>query len=78
MWDTNPWAKWGIAFVTRDGLPIITETGLWYLVAKHPEAVEKVSDTEYWLYLDRPYHAVLPADRAFYVLRPDPTRKRVA
>ncbi len=76
MWDTNPWAKWGLTLAMRDGSPIVTETGLWYLIANHPEAVEKVSDSEFWLYLDRPYHAVRAADRAFYVLHPAPHRAR--
>ncbi len=78
MWDTNPWAKWGLTYATRDGLPIVTETGLWYVWAKHPEAVERVSDDEFWLYLERPYHARRQADRAFFALTPDPYRKRAA
>ncbi len=78
MWDTNPWAKWGVTFMTRDGMPIVTETGLWYLIANHPEVVERVSDAEFWLHLDRPYHAVRPDDRAFFVLHPAPYHKRAA
>lgn len=78
MWDTNPWAPWGLAFGTRDGVPIVTETGIWYLLARHPEAVERVSDDELWLYLERPYHAVRVPDRAFYRLAPAPYRKRAA
>lgn len=78
MWDTNPWAPWGITFATRDGSPIVTETGLWYLIAKHPEAVEKSSDDEFWLYLERPYRARRMPDRAYYALTPAPYRKRAA
>ena len=78
MWDTNPWAPWGVTFSTRDGSPILTETGLWFLMARHPEVVEKVSDDEFWLYLERPYHARRMPDRAYYVLQPAPFRKRVA
>ncbi len=77
MWDTNPWAKWGLAYTMRDGKPTVTETGLWYLIATHPEAVERVSDDEYWLYLERPYHAQR-GDRAFFQLTPAPYRKRAA
>jgi hypothetical protein len=47
---------------------MVTETGLWYLIAKHPEAVEKVSDEEFWLYLERPYRARRMPDRAYYAL----------
>jgi len=78
MWYDNPWAPWGLTWSTRDGSPVVTETGLWYLTAKHPEAVERVNDGEFWLYLDRPYHAVRPSDRAYFVLRPDPYRRRGA
>lgn len=78
MWDTNPWAPWGITWTTRDGVPTVTETGLWFLIARHPEAVEKVSDDEFWLYLERPYHALRVPDRAFYALVPAPYRKRAA
>jgi hypothetical protein len=78
MWDTNPWAQWGLIFVTRDGLPVITETGLWHLLAKHPQAVERVSDDEFWLHLERPYHASRVPDRAFFRLTPAPFRKRAA
>jgi hypothetical protein len=63
---------------TRDGRPMLTETGLWYLMQRHPEAVEKVSDHEYWVYLDRPYHALRVPTRAFFWLAADPTRKRAA
>jgi len=78
MWDTNPWAPWGLTFSTRDGVPIVTETGLWYLIARHPEAAEKVSDEEFWLYLERPYRARRMPDRAYYALTPAPYRKRAA
>ncbi len=76
MWDTNPWAKWGLTFMTRDGRPIVTETGLWYLIANHPQAVERVSDQEFWLYLDQPYHAIRTSDRGYFALRPAPHRTR--
>ncbi len=76
MWDTNPWAKWELSYTTRDGLPVVTETGLWHLLARHPECVERVSEKEYWLYLDLPYHARRTADRAYYRLSPDPDRRR--
>ena len=70
MWDSNPWAKWGISYVTRDGMPIVTETGLWFLLARHPEAVERLGDGEFRLHLDRTYRAVRASDRAFFVLHP--------
>ncbi len=78
MWDTNPWAPWGLTFSTRDGVPIVTETGLWYLIARHPEAVEKADGDDFWLFLDRPYRARRVPDRAFYALTPAPYRKRAA
>jgi len=76
MWDTNPWAPWGLIYATRDGRPMVTETGLWYLMQRHPEAVEKDSGDSFWLYLEQPYRAERVADRAFFALSPDPTRKR--
>ena len=78
MWDTNPWAPWGLTWTTRDGVPIVTETGLWYLIAKHPEAVEKVSDDEFWLHLERPYRARRVPSRAYYALTPAPFRDKAA
>ena len=76
MWDTNPWAPWGLIYATRDGSPMLTETGLWYLTLRHPEALETEPGDSFWLYLDRPYRAERVPDRAFYRLAPDPTRKR--
>jgi hypothetical protein len=55
---------------------MITETGVWYLMQRHPEAVEKEGSDSFWLYLDQPYRAERVAARAFYQLSPDPTRKR--
>lgn len=75
MWDTNPWAQWGITFSTRDGMPMVTETNLWYLVSRHPEAVERVNDHEFFLFLDRPYLAKRRPDRAFFALTPAPYKK---
>jgi hypothetical protein len=75
MWDTNPWAPWGIIHVVRDGVPTVTETGLWYLVRRHPDAVEPDGEAM-WLYLDQPYRAERVADRAFYKLTPAPSRRR--
>ncbi|HVP69438.1 MAG TPA: hypothetical protein VMT17_19475 [Anaeromyxobacteraceae bacterium] len=76
MWDTNPWAPWGLIHATRDGRPMITETGLWFLTLRHPEAVEQDKSGALWLYLDQPYRAERVHARAFYELRADPTRRR--
>ncbi len=78
MWPDDPWAPWGLTYTTRDGTPVVTATGLWYLAARHPEAVERVSDSEYRLYLERPYRAVRPPDRDFFRLTPGPHRERGA
>ncbi|HTP50374.1 MAG TPA: hypothetical protein VMK42_06735 [Anaeromyxobacteraceae bacterium] len=76
MWDTNPWAPWGLIYATRDGRPMITETGIWFLMQQHPDAVEKGPGDCYWLYLDRAYRADRVGDRAFYALTPDAARRR--
>jgi hypothetical protein len=78
MWDTNPWAPWGLIHATRDGRPMVTETGLWYLMQRHPEAVEKAGADAWWLYLDQPYRAERVEGRAFYQLHAEPSRKRAA
>jgi hypothetical protein len=75
MWDTNLWAPWGLIHATRDGVPTITETGLWFLLQRHPEAVEKDGEA-FWLYLDQPYRAERENSRAFYRLTAAPSRKR--
>lgn len=75
MWDTNPWAPWGLIHVVRDGVPTVTETGLWFLQRLHPDAVEP-DGQDYWLYLDQPYRAARVADRAFFKLSPAPSRQR--
>jgi hypothetical protein len=75
MWDTNLWAPWGLIHATRDGSPMLTETGLWFLLQRHPDAVEADGDA-YWLYLDQPYRAERVPDRAFFRLVPSPSRKR--
>jgi hypothetical protein len=75
MWDTNLWAPWGLIHVVRDGVPTVTETGLWYLARRHPDAVEPDGEA-CWLYLDQPYRAERVADRAFYKLTPAPSRRR--
>jgi hypothetical protein len=77
MWDTNPWAPWGLIHAVRDGSPVVSETGLWFLLQRHPEAVEVERDGEaYWLYLDQPYRAERVQDRAFYQLISAPSRQR--
>jgi hypothetical protein len=76
MWDTNPWAPWGLIHATRDGVPMVSETGLWFLAQRHPEAMEPAGGDAWWLYLDQPYRAERVADRAFYRLAPDPSRRR--
>ena len=78
MWDTNPWAPWGLIHSTRDGRPMLTETGLWYLMQRHPEALEKAGPDAWWVYLDQPYRAVRVEARAFYELHAEPSRKRAA
>ncbi len=75
MWDTNPWAPWGLIHVVRDGVATVTETGLWFLLQRHPGAVE-ADGKGYWLYLDQPYRAERCDDRAFYKLMPAPSRRR--
>ena len=75
MWDTNPWAPWGLIHVVRDGAPIVTETGLWFLQQRHADAVER-DGAGYWLYLDQPYRAERVADRAYFQLSPTPSRRR--
>ena len=76
MWDTNPWAPWGLIYATRDGRPMITETGLWFLMQRHPNVIEKGTGDSYRLFLDRAYRAERVADRAFYRLILDETRPR--
>jgi hypothetical protein len=78
MWDTNPWARWGITYTTRDGAPAISETGLWDLWSRHPDAVEKVNDHQYWLHLDQPYLAKRYPNRAYFLLEAHPFRKKGA
>ncbi len=73
---TNPWARWGLVYTTRDGFPVLTEGALWQLSGSHPEAVERVSADEVYVHLDQPYRAVLPPDRAFRLLVPAPERRR--
>ena len=72
----NPWEPWGIIFTRRDGYPILTETALWQLTARHPEAIERVGPTETYVHLDQPYRVVALDDRAFRELVPAPGRKR--
>ncbi len=72
----NRWAPWGIIYSTRDGYPVLTETALWHLMAVHPNAVERVSDSELFVHLDQPYRALLiDAMRSFRILVPAPGRK---
>ena len=78
MWDTNPWAPWGLIHCLRDGVPMVSETGLWFLAQRHPEAVERAGGDAFWLYLDQPYRAERVSDRAFYRLMPAPSRRRGA
>jgi len=78
MWDTNPWAPWGLIHATRDGRPMVTETGLWYLMQRHPDAVEEDGSGGFWLHLDQPYRALRVQARAFYQLAADPSHKRAA
>jgi hypothetical protein len=53
----------------------VTETGLWFLLQRHPDAVE-ADGKGYWLYLDQPYRAERAEDRAFFKLMPAPSRRR--
>jgi hypothetical protein len=78
MWDTNLWAPWGLIHATRDGVPMVSETGLWFLAQRHPEAMERASGDSWWLYLDQTYRAERVPDRAFYKLTPEPSRRRGA
>ncbi len=72
----NPWEPWGIIHSTRDGYPVLTETALWQLAARHPEAIERVSPDELYVYLDQPYRVMTLSDRSFRALVPAPGRKR--
>jgi hypothetical protein len=54
---------------------VISETGLWFLFQRHPEAVETDGEA-YWLYLDQPYRAERVPGRAFYQLVSAPSRQR--
>jgi hypothetical protein len=72
----NPWERWSIIHTTRDGYPILTETALWQLTAQHPEVIERVSPTELYVYLDRPYRVMTLSDRSFCELVPAPGRKK--
>jgi hypothetical protein len=74
----NPWETWGLIHTTRDGYPILTETALWQLMAHHPEAVERVGETELYVHLDQPYRVVTLRDRSFRALVPAPGRPRPA
>ncbi len=72
----NPWAPWGLVHSTRDGYPVLTETALWHLAAKHPETLERVGEGELYVHLDQPYRALLiDPMRSFRVLLPAPGRK---
>ena len=71
----NRWEPWGIIYSRRDGYPVLTETSLWHLLSNHPEAVERVGDTELYVHLDQPYRAESLSDRAFRMLVPAPGRK---
>ncbi len=75
MWDTNAWAPWGLIHVVRDGVPTLTETGLWFLLRRHPDAVERDGE-DYWVYLDQPYRARRDPNGAFFKLTPAPSRRR--
>jgi hypothetical protein len=55
---------------------MVSETGLWFLAQRHPEAVEPAGGGAWWVYLDQPYRAERVADRAFYRLMPEPSRRR--
>ncbi len=73
---TNPWARWGLVYTTRDGFPVLTEGALWQLSGSHPEAVERVSADEVYVHLDQPYRAiVVDSMRSFRMLVPAPGRK---
>jgi hypothetical protein len=74
----NPWHPWGIVQSYRHGRPVVTETQLWHLVAHHPAAVERASDGEMYLHLERPYRVVKLPDRAFMALEPVPDRRRAS
>ena len=73
--DLNPWARFGIALSTRDGQPALSETALWFLEGRHPEAVERVGGETY-LHLDRVYRVVRQGDRSWVALEPAPQRQR--
>ena len=75
MWDTNLWAPWGLIHATRDGVPMITETGLWFLELRHPETVERQGG-EIFVTLDRTYRAVPVPDRSYFQLVPAPFHTR--
>jgi hypothetical protein len=70
----NPWQRFGIMYATRDGSPVLAESTLWELSAKHPHLVERVSADEIYVHLDQPYRVVTLRDRAYKVLAPAPGR----
>jgi hypothetical protein len=70
----NPWAPWRLYYSTRDGLPTLTATNLWHLAAAFPDVVERVSDDEVYVHLDRPYRVRRLADRDYMELLPAPDR----
>ena len=66
----NPWHVWGIVQSYRHGRPVLTETQLWQLTARHPEVIERTPDGGLYVHLDVPYRVVKLPDRAWMALEP--------
>jgi hypothetical protein len=75
-WNELPWARWNVTYTERGGTPVLTETGLWYLMAHHPDTVEDAGDGSYWVELDRSYRATPVPGRAFFACVPAAPRRR--
>jgi hypothetical protein len=77
-WNQSPWARWKITYTIRGSQPVLTETNLWDLQARHPEAVEPVGDGTWFVYLDQPYRVRPVEGRAYFTCEPAPGRTRAA
>jgi hypothetical protein len=75
-WNDDPWARWSVTYTERASAPILTETALWYLMARHPETVEPAGDGSYWVELDRTYRATLVPGRSYFACVATSARRR--
>jgi hypothetical protein len=70
MAPDNPWQRWGLVQSRRDGRPVLSETQLWQLLAKHPEAIERAPNGDIYVHLDMRYRVVKLPDRSWMALEP--------